>query len=91
MSFLPHLQIQLAAMGFEDDANDLAKAETDEQGRAVIQGALHAVEGYQLALFRHARALQHTGARIEREQLCALEEALRARLELLSEPKGRVA
>lgn len=75
---------QLAGLGFEDDAADLAKASTPVEERRAIENALHAIEGYQLAVRRHYRALMHTGAGGDRDVLADVEEQLIDRLAVLS-------
>lgn len=76
----PHLVIMLAGAGFNGAADILEHA---EDARAELDGiriALATIEGAQLTLRKHARALMNTSAAWERGQLKALEEDLVKRL-----------
>lgn len=88
------LEIQLGVVGLSQHADALAKATGLVEQIAAIREALAGVEGYQLACYRHSRALQHTAASFEREQLAFIEGSLRARLEQLVDrlpPAGKLA
>ena len=79
------LRAALHALGFHDDAADLGNAATPADERRAIEAARHAIEGAQVMLRRHWRALQgHTAVRVEAAQLAELDEALLARLAVLS-------
>lgn len=78
------LEIQLAQFGFVELADALRDAKGWAAEFSAVTKAIAAIDGYLLACRRHARALQHTAADFEREQLAFIEGALRGRLEQLT-------
>lgn len=77
------LEIQLAALGFTVQADALRDAKTLADRLVALKEAIAGLEGYQLAIRRHSRALRHTAADFEREQIAFVEGALRSMLERL--------
>jgi hypothetical protein len=88
----PHLCIMLAGAGFSGAAQILERAEDARAEREAISIALATIEGAQLTLRKHAKALMNTSAAWERGQLKGLEEDLVKRLgELVTREERHVA
>jgi hypothetical protein len=70
----------LAGAGFHGAAQILERAEDARAEREAIAIALATLEGAQITLRKHQKALLHTSAAFERGQLKGLEEDLVKRL-----------